>query len=242
MRVNPVWRNDLRQRFTSRKMSTVLSVYLAALALVAFFSLPPDLGRLDDLRQEGLLLAFLIIQSVLATYLTSATSSGEIAVAGEKGIWDLAASPFPAGVIARGKVMTSATFAGILLGLAWPVIAIVAGIRGEPLSAVARGALIGLPFAATLGALGVLYAGLIDSDTARTLVHWLTLLVLVVGATALPPPWDLLSPVRLISQAERSGISWPVLLAALFYVLAALPVGAAIAGRTTVIRAEARPT
>lgn len=240
MRVNPVWRSDLRHRLTSRKLLTMLSVYLVVLALLAFLSLPPDLGRLDDLRQEGLLLAFLIVEIVLAAYLTSATSSGEIAVEGEKSVWDLAASPFPAGVIARGKVLTSAAFAVLLVALASPFVGIVAGIRGEPLLAVARGAIVALPFAAALGALGALYAGSLDSEITRSFVHWLTLLALVVGATALPSPWDLLSPVRMIIQAVRGGMTPAVLLASLLYVLAALLAGAAIARRVETIRAEAR--
>ncbi len=114
MRVNPVFRSDLRYRLTSPKAGTLITVYLAVLGGLAFLSLPPDLGRLDELRQEGLLLAFVIVQTVLAAYLTSATGCGEIVVEGEKTVWDLAASPFPPGVIGRGKVLTATVFALIV--------------------------------------------------------------------------------------------------------------------------------
>ncbi|HLA24025.1 MAG TPA: hypothetical protein VJ206_01400 [bacterium] len=240
MRVNPVSRSDLRHRLTSRKAGTMITVYLAVLGALAFLSLPPDLGRLDDLRQEGLFLAFLIVETVLAAYLTSATASGEILVEGEKTVWDLAASPFPSGVIGRGKVLTGAAFALLLIALAAPFLAIVAGIRGEPLPEVARAAVVALPFVAALGALGALYAGVFESDFTRSFVHWLTLLLLVVGATALPPPWDTLSPVRLVMLAARDGLGLRVLLGAAIYVALAAVAGVGITRRVEAIRSAAQ--
>jgi hypothetical protein len=239
MRVNPVFRSDLRYRLTSRKAGTVVTVYLAALGVLAFLSLPPDLGQLDELRHEGLLLAFLIVETVLAAYLTSATASGEIVIDGEKSVWDLAASPFAPGVVARGKLLTAGAFALLLLALATPFLAVVAGIRGESLGVVARAAVAALPFAAALGVVGALYAGVFESDFTRSFVHWLTLLLLVVGATALPPPWDTLSPVRLVMLATREGLVPRVLLGAAFYAALAAAAGGGIARRVRAIRAEA---
>lgn len=236
MRVNPVFRSDLRHRLASRKAGTMVTMYLAALGALAFLSLPPDLGRLDDLRQEGLLLAFLIVETVLAAYLTSATASGEILVDGEKSVWDLAASPFPAGVIARGKVLTAAASAILLTGLALPFLAIVAGIRGEPLRAAAHAAVAALPFILAVGALGALYGGVFESDFTRSLVHWLTLLAFMVGATALPPPWDALSPVRLVMDAAHNGVTAHVLAGAAFYLAVSAAAGAGMARRVAAIR------
>lgn len=237
MRVNPVFRSDLRHRLTSRKGGTVLTVYLVALGVLAFLSLPPDLGQLDELRHEGLLLAFLVVETVLAAYLTSATASGEIVIEGEKSVWDLAASPFSAGVVARGKVLTAVTFALLLLALATPFLAIVAGIRGEAVGSVARAAVAALPFAAALGVAGTLYAGVFESDFTRSFVHWLTLLTLVVGATAVPAPWDTLSPVRLVMLAVRDGLGSRVLLGIAFYGALAAAAGVGIARRVEAIRA-----
>jgi len=239
MRVNPVFRSDLRYRLTSRKAGTVVTVYLAVLGVLAFLSLPPDLGQLDELRHEGLLLAFLIVETVLAAYLTSASASGEIVIDGEKSVWDLAASPFPPGVVARGKVLTSAAFALLLIALATPFLAIVAGIRGEPLRVVARAAVVALPFVAALGVLGALYAGTFESDFTRSFVHWLTLLLLVVGATALPPPWDTPSPVRLVMLAARDGLDSRVLLGTVLYATLAAAAAVGIARRIEAIRAAA---
>ena len=237
IRLNAITRSDLRMRLTGGKALTMVTAYLSVLAVLAFLSLPPDLGRLDDLRQEGLLLAFLIVETVLAAYLTSAAACGEIAVEGEKSVADLAASPFTPGAVARGKVLTSILFAMLLCLLAAPFSLVVAGIRGEALSAVARAAIATVPVAASLGTLASLYSAVFDSDFARSFVHWLTLLALIVGATALPPPWDVLSPVRMVILLARDGLRGDAVLAAALYALLALPAGMAIARRIERIRA-----
>jgi len=237
IRLNAVTRSDLRRRLGGGRALTMVTVYLSVLALLAFLSLPPDLGRLDDLRQEGLLLAFLIVETVLAAYLTSASACGEIAVEGEKSVVDLAASPFTPGAVAWGKVLTSLLFATLLTVLAVPFSLVVAGIRGEAPSAVARAAIVTVPVAASLGALGALYSAVFDSDFTRSFVHWLTLLALIVGATALPPPWDVLSPVRMVILLARDGLRVDALLASALYALSIVPVGVAIARRMERIRA-----
>lgn len=240
MALNAVTRGDLRARATSPKVASILTVYLTVLAALAFLSLPPDLGRLDDLGGEGLLVAFLIVQMVLAAYLTSAPACGEIAVGGEKSVWDLAASPFRAAVIARGKLLTAVIFASAEFGLAAPFAVIVAGIRGEPLAAVLRAAVVAVPAAALLGALGAFYSVAFDADFARSFVHWATLLALIVGATALPAPWDLLSPVRALMASVRDGLRMDVVGVTVLYVAVAALAAAATARRVEDIRAQAR--
>lgn len=238
--VNPILRSDLRFRLSSPKAVAAHTIFLILLAVLAFFSLPPELGRLEDLRQEGLLLAFLVVETVLVAYFSSAFACGEIAVEGEKFVWDLAASPFPAGLIATGKIGTSLAYAVTLFVLGSPFMALVAGIRGEPLSEVVRAAAVAFPFATAVGALGVLDTAILESDFARSLVHWVTLLVLVVGATALPAPWDLISPVRGIAVVVRQGLRPGVLLAALGYLAVAFASAWAIRRRIDAIRKEAR--
>lgn len=238
--MNAIVRGDLRVRLSSAKAVAIHTVFLIVLALLAFLSLPPELGRLDDLRQEGLLLAFLVVETVLVAYFTSASACGEIVIEGEKSVWDLAASPFPAGGIATAKVLTSGAFAAVMLVIATPFLAIVAGIRGESMSEVARAAVVAIPFATAMGALGTVYGVVFESDFARSFVHWLTLLALVVGGTALPPPWNLISPVRGIAVAVRTGLDFGVLLAAAGYLMMAVVAAVAIRYRVEAIRREAQ--
>jgi hypothetical protein len=94
----------------------------------------------------------------------------------------------------------------------------------------------GLPFIAAVGVLGALYGGVFESDFTRSFVHWLTLLAFVVGATALPAPWDTLSPVRLVMLATRDGVTARVLIGAAFYLAVAGAGGVAIARRVEAIR------
>lgn len=241
MKLNPIARGDLRRRLAGGKALTMVTLYLSVLALLAFLSLPPDLGRLDDLRQEGLLVAFLIVETVLAAYLTSASACGEIAIDGEKSVVDLAASPFTPPAVARGKALTSFLFAALLVLVASPFSVLVAGIRGEALSAVAGAALVAVGVAGALGTLAALYGAVFESDFARSFVHWATLLALIVGATALPPPWDAVSPVRLIVLLARRGLRPEAVASLTFYALLALASGAGIARRVRHIRATARP-
>ncbi len=240
--MNPVLRADLRYRLGSPKALALHTIFMSVVAVLTFLSLPPELGRLDDLRQEGLLLAFLVVATVLTMYFTSACACGEIAIDGEKSVWDLAASPFRPGTIAWGKVLASAAFAAMQLLLAGPFIAAVIGIRGEAALVVLRAVLVAVPVATASGALGALYGAAFDSDFARSFAHWTTLLAMIVGANALPAPWDALSPVVALAIAAREGMQPAVWLAASTYLTIAAVCVVAIGRRVETIRREAQAT
>jgi len=237
-RLNPVFRNDVRFRLAGSKAITVVSIYLTLLGVLAMLTLPPDVGQLDELRQEGLLRAMLIVQMTLVAYFTSATACGEIVIDGEKSAWDLAAAPFSSRVISLGKVATSTVFAAILIVVGLPIATTIGAIRGEPLWPVALAPVVGLPFAVGAGSLGTLYSVWFDSDFARGFVHWLTLVVLIIASAALPAPWNLISPVRSLQLMER-GIGSIVVLVALGYLLIAAVATALVRSRIDAIRREA---
>lgn len=237
--MNPILRSDIRLRTSSPKAIMVHTLFLSLLAVLAFLSLPPEFGRLDEVRQQGLLLTFLIVETALIAYFTSACACGEVSIEGEKFVWDLAASPFASAAIATGKVTAAGAFASILLILATPFMAVVAGIRGEPLSGVVRAAVVALPFATAVGALGTLYGAIFDSEFARSFVHWVTLLAVIVGAAALPAPWDLISPVRTLAIAVREGLRPEVVFLSLGYILVAVVSGWGIRLRVEAIRRQA---
>lgn len=218
------------------------TVLLALIAGLTFLSLPPELGRLNDIRQEGLLIPFLVVTIVLVGYFTSACAAGEIAVEGEKGVWDLAASVFPAHTIATGKVAASAAFALVQCILATPFLIAIAAIRGEPLAQALRAVVVAIPAASALGALGILWSAGMDSDFARGLAHWVTLLVAFIGAAALPEPWDLVSPVRAVVAAARGGLTSPVWAVIGAYLLITALAAWLVRRRIDRIRREARAT
>lgn len=236
--MNPVLRADLRYRLSSAKAVAIHTVFLAVIGGLTVLVLPLEVGRLDELGPEGLLLAIVVPSTVLMMYFTSACACGEIAIDGEKSVWDLATSQFPASTIAAGKVFSSSALAVVQLLLASPFVAIVAGIRGESVALMLRVALLAVPAATATGAIGVFYSAAIDSDVARSLVHWATLLAIVVGANALPGPWNLLSPIQGLAVAVREGAQSAVWLAAGAYAIVAAVCVRAVRQRIERIRRE----
>ncbi len=100
-------------------------------------------------------------------------------------------------------------------------------------------AFVAIPAATAVGTAGALYSALWDSDFARSFVHWMTLLAIVVGANALPPPWNALSPVQALATALKEGTVLPVLLAVTAYLTIAMGCAIAIRHRVDAIRREA---
>lgn len=240
--MNPVLRADVRHRLGSAKALTLHTIFLVVIGLLTFLSLPPELGRLDELRQQGLVVACLVVSEALTIYFTSACAAGEIGIEGEKSVWDLAASPFAARTIAWGKVLSGASFALLQWLLAGPFVVVVAAIRGESLMAVLRAALVGIPAATAFGAAGTLYSVQFESDFSRSFAHWTTLLAVIVGTNALPAPWRSFSPVRALTMAVRDGARPAVWLVVGVYLLVAALCVELIRRRVERIRREAQTT
>lgn len=237
--MNAVLRGDLRSRLGSPKAVTMHTIFLLMVAILTYLALP-EIGRLDTLRQEGLLLVCVLVTALLAMYFASSCACGEIALEGEKSVWDLAASSLPAGTVAVGKVLSSGALAAVQVLLASPLLAALAGIRGESLIIVPQVAFVAIPAATAVGTAGALYSALWDSDFARSFAHWLTLLAIVVGANALPPPWNALSPVQALAITLKEGTALPVQVAVTGYLTVAMGTAIAIRQRVGAIRREAR--
>jgi ABC-type transport system involved in cytochrome c biogenesis permease component len=237
--MNAVLRGDLRSRLSSPKAITMHTIFLLMVAILTYLALP-EIGRLDTLRQEGLLLVCVLVITLLAMYFASSCACGEIALEGEKSVWDLAASSLPAGTVAVGKVLSSSALAAVQVLLASPLLAAIAGIRGESLIIMPQVAFVAIPAATAVGTAGALYSALWDSDFARSFAHWMTLLAIVVGANALPPPWNALSPVQALAITLKEGTAVPVLLAVAGYLTVAVGTAIAIRQRVGAIRREAR--
>ncbi len=236
--MNPVLRGDLRSRLSSPKAITMHTIFLLMVSILTYLALP-EIGRLDTLRQEGLLLVCALVTTLLAMYFASSCACGEIALEGEKSVWDLAATTLPAGTVAVGKVLSPSALAIIQVLLASPLLAAIAGIRGESLMIVLQVAFVAIPAATAVGTAGALYSALWESDFARSFAHWMTLLAIVVGANALPPPWNALSPVQALAVTLKEGTVLPVLLAVPAYLTIAGGCAIAIRERVNAIRREA---
>lgn len=210
IQLNPVTRGDLRSRLASPKILWVLRVYVAVLSLLAVFSLPPEGGRLPGLPETELVQLFLLFQLGWMAYLTSALAVGEIAVEGEKGILDLAATSFAPRTIAAGKLMTALLFALVLVAAALPLLALITPLDAAVLVGVVRALAVMLLLAVPLAIVGTWLTTAVSSDLLRTLVHWSLFLAVFAATRWLADPLVRLNPLRVAAAAYRGGpAGWP---------------------------------
>jgi len=181
-------------------------VYLVICSVFLLLSLPPEIGRIE-LREANLLLAFLVVQIVAVTYLSSAIASSELAIEGEKGLPDLVISAFSPRAIAVGKAQSSAIYAAYLLAVTLPLLVLAAALRGGRMAPIAWAGVLTLPVATGAGIWGAWLAGRFTSDFTRSFVHWVALAGVFAGTAALPAPWSGLAPIRAIDEIVRTGWS-----------------------------------
>ncbi len=184
-------------------------MYLGICSTFLLLSLPPEIGRFE-LREANLLLAFLIVQLVAVTYLTSASASSELALEGDKGLPDLVLSAFSPRAIATGKLLSSAAYAAFLVAIGLPLLTLGAALRGAALGAVASAGLLIVAVAMAAGTWGAWLGGRFSSDFTRSFVHWTLLAGVFVGTALLPPPWSLANPLRLLDLTVRQGWTAPL--------------------------------
>ena len=215
------------------------TIFLAICSTFLLLSLPPEVARFEVREANTLLLAFLIVQVVTVTYLTSAFASSELALEGEKGIPDLVLSAFSPRAIASGKAQSAAGYALYLVAIALPLVVLAAGLRAAPVSSVALAGVVTVAVAAAAGTWGAWLGGRFSSDFTRSLVHWTLLAAVFVGASMLPQPWSLASPLRLIDLVVRSGWTWAVGVVVAVYLIAAAAGAVLIAAHVRSSRTEA---
>jgi hypothetical protein len=224
--MNPIARGDLRARLGTHRGVWVQTIYLGICSTFLLLSLPPEIGRFE-LREPNLLVAFLVVQLVAVTYLSSAFASSELALEGEKGLPDLALSAFTPRAIAVGKLGSSALYAVFLAGVGLPLLTLAAALRGAALSAVMASSVLVVVVATAAGTWGAWLGGRFSSDFTRSFFHWLLLGAVFVGTAMVPPPWSLANPLRVLELTVREGWAPPLVIVLAGYAAAGLA-GAAV--------------
>ena len=224
----------MKARIGTRRGIWAQTIYLGAAGALLMLSLPPEIGR-GELRDVNLLLAFLIVQLLAATYLTSGFASAELALDGEKSLPDLVLSAFSPGEVATGKLESSALYAAYLIAVALPLATLAASLRGTPLAAIVPAGLITVAIATAVGTWGAWLGGRFPSDFTRSFIHWVMLTAVFAGTALLPAPWRAINPLRLVEDAVRVGWSTRTGVAIAGYLAAAL-------GGTLAIAAHVRHT
>lgn len=211
------------------------TIYLGICSTFLLLSLPPEIGRFE-LREANLLLAFLVVQLVAVTYLTSAFASSELALEGEKGLPDLALSAFSPRAVAVGKLASSAAYATYLIAVGLPLVTLAAALRGAALGTVAAAGVLIIAVATAAGTWGAWLGGRLTSDFTRSFVHWAMLAGVFAGTTLLPPPWSLANPLRLLDLTVRDG--WTISLGIVVVGYAAVAVAGGLLIRSCIASAR----
>jgi len=204
---NAVARGDLRARMRSPKSVGLITFALALLAATALLLVPQELegGSRLPIGSAYILLA---IQMAVLTYLISASACGEIAIEGEKSIWDLAGTRFPSRTIVYGKITSAVLSCAMLLALAAPFQALVLGVTGASPVPFLLGWLLTLGTTCAAAATAIWGMTLSESEGVRSLVHWAWLGTLFMLSALLPEPWRLLNPFQALWEAFEGGREW----------------------------------
>ncbi|MDR7433764.1 MAG: hypothetical protein QN189_01390 [Armatimonadota bacterium] len=204
---NAVARGDLRARRQSSKSVGLVTFSLALLAATILLLVPQELEGDSRIHLDAPYL-LLAIQMALFSYLISASACGEIAIEGEKTIWDLAGTRFPPRVIVYGKMTSSLLSCLTLLVMAAPFQALVVGLTGASPALLFVGWLLTLAIAWTGAAVALWGMTLRESEALRSLVHWAWLGTVLLLSAVFPAPWRLLNPFRALRDAFDGGWAW----------------------------------
>lgn len=204
---NAVARGDLRARMRSPKSVGLVTFALALLAAGALLLAPQELEGGSRLHIDPAYI-LLAIQMVVLTYLISASACGEIAIEGEKSIWDLAGTRFSPRVIVYGKITSAVLSCLVLLVVATPLQALLLGLTDASPVPLLLGWLLTLGTACAAAAAAIWGMTLSESEGIRSLVHWAWLGMLFLLSALLPGPWRLLNPFQALRESFEGGRAW----------------------------------
>jgi ABC-type transport system involved in multi-copper enzyme maturation permease subunit len=182
-------RGDLRARFGTRKGVAVQGGLALVVYLATLLGVSSDAEGAVPSQVLGSVSTAILIVTV---YVAAAMSSGEIAAPGEKGLVDLAVSPFRPDEIACGKAIASAVFAFYLALAMWPGLLFLHALRdGDGSVAVAQAAVVAA-VAWGFAGIGTWLSGAVEGDLVRWLASWGLLLFVfgflpLLGAPAFQP-------------------------------------------------------
>ncbi len=203
---NPVLRGDLRARFRSHKLHIFQAFSLGVLGLLAFLGLPPELSRIDRSDQTSLVVALLVVQVVLVTYLAAACAIQEIAVEGEKPAIDLIFGPFNRSEIVIGKSLASLITIAYWLLQGAPLLVLAAGIRQYPIVDLLPPLALSTAIAWGVAQLGLFTSVTAEGEISREMAHWGALFIIFV-ATLAHPAVSWANPLLAVVSAAQGSVS-----------------------------------
>jgi hypothetical protein len=146
----------------------------------------------------------LLLQTLLVLFLAPAATSGAISLEREKQTLDLlAATPVSTLAIVVGKLASALAFVVVLVLASIPLTAVVFVFGGVAPEDVLRGYLVLLATAVGFGAVGLFFSSVTRRTQSATVVTYLAVLVLTVGAAFVWYFWDQMAGQRQLAVPVR---------------------------------------
>ncbi len=198
--VSTIMSKELRSRFRGRRAFIVLTIYLAALALIAYGAyidsvanarvpelLAPDGSQVSAVNASAMvgqaIFAMLsVFQLMLVAFLAPAFTTGAISLEREKATLDLLiTTPLRPGAIVVGKLLSALAFVVLMILAAIPVSALVLMYGGASVEDIVRAQVVLLVSAIGFGVIGLFCSALIKRTQSATVIAYSTVLFLTVG-------------------------------------------------------------
>ena len=198
--VATIMSKELRSRFRGRRAFIVLTIYLAALALIAYGAYlsagqnavaQPQLGfdgtvftgpNASALIGQAIFSLLSVFQLMLVAFLAPAFTTGAISLEREKATFDLLiTTPLRPGAIVVGKLLSALAFVVLLILAGIPVSALVLMYGGASIEDILRAQVVLLVSAVGFGVIGLFCSALIKRTQSATVIAYSTVLFLTVG-------------------------------------------------------------
>ncbi|MEP6808552.1 MAG: ABC transporter permease subunit [Chloroflexota bacterium] len=209
--VATIMSKELRSRFRGRRAFVVLTIYLGALALIAYgayIEASPVArlqtqfgGSLDGTGLTGanasasigqaIFARLSIFQLLLVGVLAPAFTTGAISLEREKATLDLLiTTPLRPGAIVVGKLLSALGFVILMILAGIPISALVLMYGGASVDDILRQQVVLFVSAIGFGVIGLFFSALIKRTQTATVVTYATLIVLMVGTFFLWRSWS----------------------------------------------------
>lgn len=189
IRLNPVYRKELKQTARMKKVMILLLVFNSLLALFGLFAFyltfegAKKAGNVVDYADILMIYAVITaIEFVLILVLTPGLTAGAISSEREKQTLDiLLSTAISPGAVIRGKLLASIHFMQLLVFSSLPVIGIVFAVGGITVWGIIRLLLLYVVTAIYIGSIGIFFSCFCKRSTIATVCTYTTLLILIVG-------------------------------------------------------------
>ncbi len=191
IRINPVYRKELKQTARMKKVAVLLVTFNTLLALFGLFSFFFTFDGVNymskSVNYSDILIIYMIITSiefVLILFITPGVTAGQITGEREKQTLDmLLSTTMTSYSIIRGKLFASINVMLMLSFSSLPIVAIVLSIGGISIKEILTLILFLIVTAIYIGSIGIFFSSLCKRSTIATVCTYTTVLIITLGLT-----------------------------------------------------------